>query len=129
MEDSVMQPATVIRQQTVVNLTRYRGAPRESIDRRLEDLEREWDVERALEANAAAVGLTGLGLGIFVDRRFLLLPVIASGFLLQHALQGWCPPLPILRRFGFRTQKEIEAERRVLRRLRSARVAAEHVHA
>lgn len=125
-----MLPATVIRQQTVANLTKYRGAPREAIDDRLEELEREWDVERALQANAGAVGLTGLGLGIFVDRRFLVLPLLASGFLLQQAVQGWCPPIPILRRLGFRTPKEIEAERRVLRRLRvSARVTAEHVHA
>lgn len=120
-----MQPAAAIRQQTVVNLTRYRGASRETIDERLAALEREWDVERALEANAAAIGLAGLGLGIFVDRRFLVLPALASGFLLQQALQGWCPAIPVLRRLGFRTPREIEAERRVLRRLRSARVAAD----
>jgi hypothetical protein len=35
----------------------------------------------------------------------------ASGFLLQHALQGWCPPVPLLRQLGFRTSYEIEEER------------------
>ncbi|WP_111420331.1 efflux transporter outer membrane subunit, partial [Rhodoplanes roseus] len=27
-------------------------------------------------------------------------------FLFQHAIQGWCPPVPILRRLGFRTELE-----------------------
>jgi hypothetical protein len=30
---------------------------------------------------------------------------------MQHALQGWCPLLPLLRSVGFRTQYEIERER------------------
>jgi len=37
------------------------------------------------------------------------------GFLLLHGIVGWCPPVPVLRRLGFRTQREIEAERRDLR--------------
>ena len=41
-------------------------------------------------------------------------------FLLQHALQGWCPPVPILRRQGFRTRHEIDAERQALRDCDSA---------
>jgi hypothetical protein len=36
---------------------------------------------------------------------------------LQHALQGWCPPVPVLRRLGYRTQPEIEEERCALRAL------------
>ncbi|MGZ8329614.1 MAG: hypothetical protein ACXWVA_00985 [Rhodoplanes sp.] len=50
--------------------------------------------------------------------RFLLLPAAVMGFLLQHAVQGWCPPLSILRRLGFRTAKEIERERNALKALR-----------
>ena len=37
-----------------------------------------------------------------------------SGFLFQHVLQGWCPPLPLFCRLGFRTQPEIELERHAL---------------
>jgi hypothetical protein len=37
---------------------------------------------------------------------------------MQHALQGWCPPLPLLRRLGVRTQQEIERERYALKALR-----------
>ncbi|WP_407921819.1 hypothetical protein, partial [Corallococcus sp. AB049A] len=29
-----------------------------------------------------------------------------GSFLLQHGLQGWCPPLPLLRRLGLRTRGE-----------------------
>jgi hypothetical protein len=41
-----------------------------------------------------------------------------QGFFMQHALSGWCPPLPVLRRLGFRTQYEIEQERYALKALR-----------
>jgi hypothetical protein len=84
----------------------------------LQELDREWDIERSIEANASTVALTGLGLGAFVDRRFFALPAVVASFLLMHALQGWCPPVPILRRLGFRTQSEIEEERYALKALR-----------
>lgn len=88
------------------------------IEVRLHELEREWDIERVLEANAATLALTGTILGILADRRFLAIPVVVTGFLLQHALQGWCPPLPILRALGVRTAREIEQERVALMELR-----------
>lgn len=89
-----------------------------AIERRLEELDREWDVERTLEANAATLALTGVVLGAAVDRRWLLLPGVVTAFLLQHAVQGWCPPLPIFRRMGFRTADEIAEERYALKALR-----------
>ncbi len=88
------------------------------IENRLAELDREWDIERALEANAASIALLGLGLAAFLSRRFFILPAAVAGFLLQHALQGWCPPLPVLRRLGMRTQTEIEQERYALKLLR-----------
>lgn len=39
-------------------------------------------------------------------------------FLLLHATQGWCPPLPLFRRLGVRTRGEIEKEKFALRFLR-----------
>jgi hypothetical protein len=89
-----------------------------AIDRRIRDLDGEWDIERALEANAATAVLVGVGLGALVDRRFYALPAIVAGFLLQHALQGWCPPVPVFRRLGVRTSREIEEERNALKALR-----------
>mgnify|MGYP001321322218 CR=1 FL=1 len=80
--------------------------------RRLNELDQEWDTERVLETNAALVILSGLLLGTTANKKWLILSGAAAGFLLQHALQGWCPPLPILRAMGVRTAAEIERERR-----------------
>jgi hypothetical protein len=90
----------------------------EGIPGRLSELEREWDIERTLEANAATLALVGTMLGAFVHSWFLVVPIIVTVFLLQHALQGWCPPLPILRALGFRTSREIAEERTALKALR-----------
>ncbi|NMG65905.1 DUF2892 domain-containing protein [Azoarcus indigens] len=97
------------------------------IDRRLAELDREWDVERVLEANAASLVVAGCALGAFADRRFFVVPALVGGFLLQHALQGWCPPLPLLRRLGIRTEAEIEDERRALLASRADVLAASRV--
>jgi hypothetical protein len=110
-----------IRSQTAENIERYRHASRADIDSRLFELEHEWDIERTLEANAATASLIGLTLGATVDRRWFVFPAIVAGFLLQHALQGWCPPVPVFRRLGFRTANEIDEERFALRNFRDAR--------
>jgi hypothetical protein len=107
-----------IQARTLHDVTRYFGASEQTLTERIHELEREWDIERVLEANAASVALIGLTLGVSADRRFLILPFAVAGFLLQHALQGWCPPLPILRRLGIRTSAEIQQEILALRILR-----------
>lgn len=107
-----------IQARTLHDVSRFIGADPVFIDERVAQLRREWDIERTLEANAASVSLVGLGLGLFVDRRFFLLPAAVAAFLLQHALQGWCPPLPLLRRLGLRTSAEIHDEIIALRILR-----------
>lgn len=107
-----------IRERTLANVSEMAGASSQEIEERLHQLDHEWDIERAIEANASSVALVGLGLGALVDRRFFVLPGIVAGFLLQHAVQGWCPPVPILRRMGFRTQSEIERERSALKAMR-----------
>jgi hypothetical protein len=86
-----------------------------AINRRLAELDSEWDTERTLETVAPTLSLIGLALGVTSDRRWLLLPAVVQAFLLQHALQGWCPPLPVLRRLGVRTAAEIGAERYALK--------------
>ncbi len=107
-----------IRQETEARIAKCRRAGPAAIDRRLQELDEEWDIERALEANAATVSLGGLLLGATIDKRWFALPALVSGFLLVHALQGWCPPLPVLRRLGFRTASEIDYERYALKALR-----------
>lgn len=85
------------------------------IEARLIELEHEWDVERTLEVNAATVALLGLSLGAAVSRKWFVFPAVVAAFLFQHAVQGWCPPLPVFRRLGIRTSREIELERIVLK--------------
>ena len=102
-----------IRRETAARI-QYYGEHPDEIDERLEELDAEWDIERTLEANASVLVLLSLGLGVTVDRRFLVVPAVISAFLLQHALQGWCPPVPVFRRLGVRTQGEIAAERYAL---------------
>lgn len=85
------------------------------IEARLNALEYEWDVERMLEANAAAVSMAGVYLGVKKNPRWFAVPGFVGLFLFQHAVQGWCPPASILRRMGFRTQREIDIERVILK--------------
>lgn len=90
----------------------------DAIPHRLRELREEWDIERAIEANASALAFTGVVLGVARDSRWLALPALVTAFLFQHAIQGWCPPVPVLRRMGFRTAHEIEQERTALKALR-----------
>lgn len=107
-----------IRRHTEQRISSVGRQGRHEIDRRLKELDQEWDMERTLEANAASIALLGLGLGAFVNRRFFVLPAVVAGFLLQHAVQGWCPPVPVFRRLGFRTAREIASERYALKVIR-----------
>lgn len=88
------------------------------ITRRIEELDREWDMERLLETNASALAFAGLALGITHNKKWLIIPGIVLPFLFQHAVQGWCPPVPVFRRFGVRTRAEIDREKYALKVLR-----------
>ena len=103
-----------IRQQMERNVMECIQAGPEAVEIRLEELDREWDIERCLETMAPTITLIGLTLGVTKNRRWLFLPVFVQTFFLQHALQGWCPPIPLLRRLGFRTMDEINEERDAL---------------
>jgi hypothetical protein len=88
------------------------------IPERLRELDEEWDIERSLATASSGLSLLGLVLAVLGGRRrWLLVSLAAQGFFLQHSLEGWCPPLPALRRLGMRTQIEIDEERCALRAL------------
>ncbi|PPK75159.1 hypothetical protein B0F87_1063 [Methylobacter tundripaludum] len=101
--------------QTDINIHRYKGKSRAEILERIQMLDKEWDIERVLEVNASTLAITGLILGLTKNRKWLFLPGIVLPFLLQHGLQGWCPPLPLLRRLGIRTRGEIDREKYALK--------------
>lgn len=96
----------------------YANKSPEEISARIRELEKEWDIERWLECNASALAFTGIVLSVARGRKWLLLPAFVLPLLFYHAVQGWCPPIPFLRRLGVRTQQEIDAEKYALRLLR-----------
>ncbi|MPM76445.1 hypothetical protein SDC9_123443 [bioreactor metagenome] len=107
-----------IREKTVNTLNIYKDSTADVISERIESLNEEWDVERVLEAHAASIILIGSVLGMKKRRRWPYLTGAAGLFLLMHALEGWCPPLPVIRQMGIRTAEEIFNEKTVLKMLR-----------
>lgn len=114
-----------IRRQTEFSIAFHREHP-ERIPDRLRELDEEWDIERTLQTNASTLTLVGLALTLLRGRKWLLLPLTVQSFLLQHSLQGWCPPLPLFRRMGFRTRDEIAQERHALAELHGGQRGAKH---
>jgi len=106
-----------IRKSTEFNLSYYRQHP-DKIDHRLMELDQEWDTERTLETIAGSFMVFSALRGLIGGRKWFLLSGVVGGFLVQHAIQGWCPPLELIRRLGVRTPREIDAERTALKALR-----------
>jgi hypothetical protein len=101
---------------TIANIEKY-SKDHYTIEKRLNKLEKEWDIERMLEFNASLIAFAGVIMSVR-NKLWLALPGVVTAFLLQHATQGWCPPLPILRKLGFRTRQEIDREKYALKALR-----------
>jgi hypothetical protein len=102
----------------IARVGRFFDATPHALAHRIAQLEREWSAERVLTLQSSATALAGLVLGALGRRRWLLLSAATSGFLLQHAVQGWCPPLALHRRLGVRTQREIDLEIQMLKLIR-----------
>lgn len=84
-------------------------------DERIEALCAEWDIERVIQTGAGALMLASTALGLASNRKWFLVSGVTSTFLLMHALKGWCPVLPALRRLGVRTAEEIDCEKMALK--------------
>jgi hypothetical protein len=107
-----------IEQELERNVRFYAGRSEAEIAQRIAELEKEWSIERYLNTNAPALGLTGAVLGLMASRKWLLLSAVVGGFLLKHAVSGWCPPVPILRRLGIKTRSELDREKFALKAIR-----------
>jgi len=112
-----------IRERTERGIEAVRDSPAR-ISERLDALDREWDVERMIALTSASATLFGLAMARGARSRWLILPAVVAGYEVQCAVQGWCPPLPLLRRLGYRTRREIERERYTLRSILRERVDA-----
>lgn len=106
-----------IQRQTEASLVKA-AADRQGIERRLHELDEEWEMERTLQTHFALINLLGITLGALVARPWFLLTGVAAGYMVEHALKGWCPSVPVFRRLGFRTAGEIAQERYALKALR-----------
>jgi hypothetical protein len=114
-------PCTVnkrVDRETQACLDRFATASRDEITAHINELDREWDVERRLQANASLLALSGVILGATASKKWLAVRGVVLSFLVQHAMQGWCPPMPIFRKMGARTGKEIGREKYALKALR-----------
>lgn len=100
------------------NVYRYSEESPATIQARITELQSEWDIERLIELNAALLAFIGTLLGLLINNWFFAVPLIVTAFLCQHAVQGWCPPVPIFRRMGKRTRDEIDAEKFAMKALR-----------
>ena len=99
------------------NVRHYAHQKKEEISRRIWELEQEWDIERVLETMASSLSLAAIALSVTNHRRWIILSGVVLGFFLMHAIQGWCPPIPVLRRLGVRTREEFDRERYALKLL------------
>lgn len=121
------QSLNAIKRETMEDIKHF-SSDKALLDQRIKELGKEWDVERNLEMTASLFALTGLLLGTFSSRKWLLVPGLVLPFLFQHALMGWCPPLPIFRKLGKRTRSEIDHEKYALKALRGDFSAADNPH-
>lgn len=96
----------------------YAGKTDYEISKRIEELDKEWDIGRYIEFRAAVVSIIGLVLGLKKSKKWFILPLMAATFLLQYAIQGWALPILVLRRFCIRTKQEIAVEKYALKALR-----------
>jgi len=78
---------------------------------RIAELNGEWDAERTVMLNAAAISLAGAVLGAFVNKKWLILTAVGSAIMAEQALTGWSPPYGLFKKLGKRTRDEITRER------------------
>lgn len=106
-----------IERETESRINAFKRKEPEAIKERISELEQEWDAERVLKVTMASAALSSSVLALTVNKNWAYFTGAASIFMLQHALQGWCPPLSLIRRQGIRTINEINLEKEALKDL------------
>lgn len=107
-----------IEEEIEMSVKTFAHAKPDDLSRRISQLESEWDIDRATMMFFAVTGGLALTLATVKNRKFLGFFGVQLPFLAWHAFYGWCPPVSLLRRLGFRTLKEIDAERYALKTVR-----------
>lgn len=89
-----------------------------SCQARISALNREWEMERVLTLCVGAASIASMLAARRGGRSLWAVPVAGGAMLMQQALTGGSLLVPLLRRLGFRTRKEIELEKYALKSLR-----------
>lgn len=108
----------MIDEEIISNVAHYSEQEAAAIEPRITELDKKWDIERTLEINAGLLALAGAALALTVDKRWAIVPAVVTTFLVQHAIQGWCPPLPLFRMMGIKSRPELDREKYALKALR-----------
>ncbi|MEZ0480001.1 DUF2892 domain-containing protein [Planococcus sp. SSTMD024] len=106
-----------IERETEASVNYYKRQGKNEIQARIEELDHEWDTERLLKVNLASVAAISALLAVRTNRKWALLAGASSAAIIQHALQGWTPPITIFRKMGIRTVDEINREKKALQNL------------
>jgi hypothetical protein len=106
----------------------YSQQNRDEVIARIAELDKEWDLDRALMLIFSIAGGSTFAAGMKVNRNWLYLFGVQLAFLAFHAIKGWCPPASVLRRMGFRTRLEIDFEKQMLMRMLEESEKKKSVH-
>lgn len=107
-----------IRNQSIRNINIYKNGTEADIADRINWLNREWDTERVMQVNASLLVAISSYLGIKTGRIWFLFTGAVAVLMLQHSFWGWCPLMPLVRKWGVRTADEIYNEKTALKLLR-----------
>lgn len=110
-----------IRRETEENIVKYKDAGNAIVSARIKELDKEWDVSRAVSLFYATFLLLTVVLALVFSVYWLVLAIIAIVFMFTNALVGWCPTRYLLRKFGMRTKEEITYEKNALENFRSVK--------
>ena len=115
--DITLEHSTSVEKEIQEKLNHYYNDQNE-ITLRLEELDKEWDIERILQIEGVALTLAGVVLGSTANKKWLALPLVASLVLLKDVVRQGTYSFPLLRKFGFRTREEINKEKYALKAIR-----------
>ena len=88
------------------------------LNQRLKQLESEVPIESVIHRNGSILTIAGLVLFLVLRRRWWIFPLTIAVLQLQFSSNNRGPLVAFLRRRGFRSEREIEAEKMSLRALR-----------
>ncbi|MBC7389410.1 MAG: hypothetical protein H7329_09390 [Opitutaceae bacterium] len=98
----------------IENAINFLAPNAETINKRLQVIEKEWDLDRVYEMNEDVAQLSGSLLGKIINRQYNSLPVLTTTFLAQETTPYWNPPVALFKSLGYRAKAEIENEKKTL---------------